>query len=76
MDVTEAARTLGIAPGSVRDAIARGKLAATRKNGSEKRAGYLLIAREEVERYRKENLGKRGTASPEHPQNRRKGSEQ
>lgn len=67
MDVVETAETLGITPGAVRDAVARGKLAAIRKGGTEKRAGYLLIERTEIERYRVENLGKRGLGSPSHP---------
>jgi Helix-turn-helix domain len=60
MDVHEVAEALGIQPGAVRDAVARGKLAAIRKGGQGKRAGFLLFAREEVERYRRESRGMRG----------------
>lgn len=60
MDVHEVAEALGIQPGAVRDAVARGKLAVIRKGGQGKRAGFLLFEREEVERYRRENLGRRG----------------
>jgi len=67
MNVTEAADALGIQPGAVRDAIARGRLTAIRKGGGEQRAGFLLIERSEIERYRQEHLGKRGVAHPSHP---------
>ncbi len=67
MNVMEAAESLGIKPGAVRDAIARGRLKAIRKGGGEQRAGFLLIERTEVERYRAQHLGKRGLGSPSHP---------
>lgn len=60
MDVREVAETLGITPGAVRDAVARGKIAAIRRGGTEAKAGYLLIEKTEVERYRRDILGKRG----------------
>lgn len=67
MNVSEAAEALGIKPGAVRDAIARGRMQAIRKGGGNERAGFLLIERTEVERYRTEHLGKRGVGSPSHP---------
>jgi len=67
INVSEAAHELGIKPGAVRDAIARGRLTAIRKGGGAERAGFLLIERTEVERYRAEHLGKRGLGSPSHP---------
>ncbi len=67
MNVSETAQELGITPGAVRDAIARGRMQAIRKGGGEQRAGFLLIERTEVERYRAEHLGKRGVGSPSHP---------
>jgi excisionase family DNA binding protein len=70
MDMTEVAEYLGITRGAVRDAVARGKLVAERRGGTEKKAGYLRFAREEVERYKRENSGKRGFASADHPLHR------
>jgi excisionase family DNA binding protein len=67
LTVTQAAESLGITPGAVRDAIARKVLAAIRTGGSEKKAGHLLIMVDEVERYRREQLGKPGAASIRHP---------
>lgn len=67
MNVGETASALGITPGSVRKAIADGKMQAIRKGGGKERAGFLLIERTEIERYRKEHLGKRGVGSPSHP---------
>jgi len=67
MNVTEAAQELGITPGGVRNAVAAGTLKAIRKGGGEQRAGFLLIERTEIERYRTEHLGKRGVGSPSHP---------
>ncbi len=67
MNVSEVAGELGITPGAVRDAIARGRMAAIRKGGGEQRAGFLLIEKTEVERYRNEVLGKRGVAAASHP---------
>lgn len=67
MNVSEAAHELGITPGAVRNAIAGGKMQAIRKGGGTERAGFLLIERTEVERYRTEHLGKRGVGSPSHP---------
>jgi hypothetical protein len=42
-------------------------MAAIRKGGGEQRAGFLLIEKAEVERYRREHLGKRGVGSASHP---------
>ncbi len=67
MNVSQVAEALGIQPGAVRTAIAKGKMAAIRMGGGETRAGFLLIERAEVERYRVDHLGKRGAASPDHP---------
>jgi excisionase family DNA binding protein len=66
MTATQAAEALGITPGAVRDAIARGALAAIRTGGSAKKAGHLLIMKEEIERYQREQAGKMGAASPRH----------
>jgi excisionase family DNA binding protein len=67
MNVSEVAEALGITPGAVRKAVADGKIAAIRKGGGEQRAGFLLIEKAEVERYRAEHLGRRGVGSPSHP---------
>jgi excisionase family DNA binding protein len=67
MNVSEVAEALGITPGAVRKAVADGKIAAIRKGGGEQRAGFLLIEKTEVERYRAEHLGRRGVGSPSHP---------
>ncbi len=67
MNVSEVAEELGIKPGTVRDAIARGRMQAIRKGGGNERAGFLLIERTEMERYRREHLGKRGVAAVTHP---------
>jgi excisionase family DNA binding protein len=58
--VTEVAEELGIKPGAVRDAIARGKIEAIRTGGHGQRAGHLLIMRDQIEKYRQEYRGKRG----------------
>jgi transposase len=47
--------------------IHRTTLTAMRTGGGPHRAGFLLIHRDEVERYRREHLGKRGVGSPSHP---------
>jgi len=67
MNVSEVAAALGITPGSVRRAVSDGKLAAIRKGGGTERAGFLLIEKLEVERYRREHLGRRGVGSASHP---------
>ncbi len=67
MNVSEVAEELGITPGAVRDAIARGRMEAIRKGGGDHRAGFLLIEKTEVERYRREHLGRRGVAAVSHP---------
>jgi hypothetical protein len=40
---------------------------AIRKGGGEQRAGFLLIEKREVGRYRREHLGRRGVGSASHP---------
>jgi excisionase family DNA binding protein len=65
LGVPEAAKELGLAPASVRNAITRGTLGAVRVDGRTN-----LVPRSELERYRQEHLRKRGqsaktTASPE-----------
>ncbi len=60
MNVQQAAQELGITPGAVRDAIARGKITAIKQAGTEKKAGYLLIHDDEIARYRTTYLGTRG----------------
>lgn len=67
LTVTQVADELGITPGAVRDAIARGAMAAIRTGGSEKKAGHLLVLVDEVERYHREQRDKPGAASPRHP---------
>jgi excisionase family DNA binding protein len=54
LDTTEAADALGVRPGTVRAAIAQGRMSAT------KRGRDLWILRSEVERYRRECLRKHG----------------
>jgi len=58
--VAEAAHRLGMTPGAVRDAIAKGKLAAVRVGGGEQRAGLLLIADDQIEAYRRTYRDRRG----------------
>ncbi len=60
LTVIEVAASLGIQPGAIRDAVARGVIQADRLGGTAKKAGMLLIRRSEMERYRRERLGKRG----------------
>jgi len=60
LTVNEVAASLGIQPVTVRDAVARGVIQADRLGGTAKKAGMLLIRRSEMERYRRERLGKRG----------------
>ncbi len=60
LTVIEVAASLGIQPVTVRDAVARGVIQADRLGGTAKKAGMLLIRRSEMERYRREHLGKRG----------------
>ncbi len=67
MNIAEVAEELGLTPGGIRNAIARGRMQVIRKGGGKERAGFLLVERTEVERYRNEVLGKRGVASPDHP---------
>jgi len=58
--VAQAAHHLGMTPGAVRDAIAKGKLAAVRVGGGGQRAGLLLIADEQIEAYRRTYRDRRG----------------
>lgn len=58
--VTQAAKELDIQPGAVRDALARGSMAAVRIGGRGGRAGILLIERRELERYQREVKGRPG----------------
>ena len=56
---TEAAAELGLSPPSVRYAIMRGILQPMRLG-----ARTVLITRDEIERYRREHLGRRGKIKP------------
>lgn len=58
--VTEAAHHLGMTPGAVRDAIAKGKIAAVRVGGGEQRAGLLLITDDQIAAYRRLYRDRRG----------------
>ncbi len=60
LTVVEAAASLGVQPGTIRDAVARELMQAERVGGTPKKAGMLFIRRSEIERYRRERLGKRG----------------
>ncbi len=60
LTIDEVAGNLGIQPGAVRAAISRGQIEAERLGGTEKKAGMLLVKRSQVERYRRERLGRRG----------------
>lgn len=55
LTTAEAARELGLAPASIRRAIANGVLQVIRLDERTN-----VVTRAEVERYRRENLGKRG----------------
>ncbi|MDQ2785157.1 MAG: helix-turn-helix domain-containing protein [Chloroflexota bacterium] len=58
--MAEAAQQIGIHPGAVREAITRGRIDAIRVGGGEKRAGLLLIHRDEINRYINEVRGTHG----------------
>ncbi|MGI8687652.1 MAG: helix-turn-helix domain-containing protein [Thermomicrobiales bacterium] len=60
LTVAQAASELGIQPGAVRDAIARGSMQAIRVGGRGVRAGLLLIQRQELERYHRDIKGRPG----------------
>lgn len=55
LTIAETARELGLTPATVRNAIARGALQAVHID-----ARTNAVARQEVERYRRENLRRRG----------------
>jgi excisionase family DNA binding protein len=57
LTVTEAAHELGLTPWGVRTAIQEGRIKPVRLD---KTSRTNLIPREEVERYRREHLGRRG----------------
>jgi hypothetical protein len=55
VSLTQAAKELGITPDALRGAIARKALSPVRIDGRTN-----MLTREEIERYRRENLGRRG----------------
>ena len=60
---TEAARELGVQPGAVRDAVARGVIAVRHVEEIDRN----LIARQDLERYRAERAGQQGWAARKDP---------
>ncbi len=58
--VTETAKHLGMTPGAVRDAIAKGKMEAVRVGGGEQRPGLLLMTDDQIEAYRRLYRDRRG----------------
>jgi excisionase family DNA binding protein len=64
--VTEAAKQLGITPGAVRDAIAKGKIVPVRLGGGGQRAGMLLVPEDQITAYERNYKGKRGTYTRRH----------
>jgi len=66
--VTQAAEKIGIQPGALRDAIARGRIDVIRVGGQGKRAGFTFIHQDEVDRYIAEIAGKRGPKQVRGPQ--------
>jgi len=65
LTITEAAASLGVQPGTIRTAVSRGLMQPERIGGTPKKAGMLFIRRSEIERYRRERLGKRGKRGPQ-----------
>jgi len=66
LTVEQASEEIGIEPGAVRDAVARGSLHAERLGGGRTRAGLLLIERDEIARYLRENRGRPGRKRARH----------
>ena len=60
---TEAARELGVQPGAVRDAVARGAIAVRHVEEIDRN----LIALQDLERYRAERAGQQGWAARKDP---------
>jgi hypothetical protein len=61
LTLAQAARELGITHDSLRTTVNKRRIAATKQEHP--RGAYWTIAREEVERYRREQLGKPGGRS-------------
>ena len=59
LTIEQAAAALGIKPGSIRDQIVKGKITPIRIGGRGERAGMLFVHRSEIERYRRDSLGRR-----------------
>ncbi|MFA5186829.1 MAG: helix-turn-helix domain-containing protein [Patescibacteria group bacterium] len=68
LTINQAAELLGLSYDSTYKAVIRGVLRARRERGKE---GRWIILRSSVERYRKNNLGKTGFASPRYPRSKR-----
>jgi excisionase family DNA binding protein len=61
MTIEEAAKELGIEPGTLRMQVSKGKITPIRVGtGPKGHSGLLLIHRDELERYRRERSGKPG----------------
>ena len=61
LTINQAAKELGIEPGTLRRQVSLGKISAIRVGGGPKgKAGLLIIHRDEIERYRREQSGKVG----------------
>ena len=65
MELTELAARWKITTAALRMAIQRGSLKAERVGNG--RHSVWLVALPEIDRYERDNLNKRGTASPRHP---------
>ncbi len=63
LTISEAAASLGVQPGAIRTAVSRELMQAERVGGTVRKAGMLFVRRSEIERYRRERLGKRGKRS-------------
>lgn len=57
LTTTEAARELGVRPGTIRNAVATGRIAVVRKGDRN------YVSREELDKYKRLYWGKRGRAS-------------